>query len=100
MGCCFCNNFGCFDLMLRKALRSVFFLNILVCNTRIYNLISVPKITRLLLGDAIILSKTVLHNGSKIEKRKYGKIENNKIILKILSFIRIHCLKQQSCNLR
>ena len=43
-------------------------------NVWIYNLISVPQITRLLLGDAIILSQTDLHNGSKKEKKKYGKI--------------------------
>ena len=63
-------------------------------NTRIYNLISVPQITRLLLGDAIISSKTDPHNGSKKEKRSYGKIENNKTMLKILPFIRILYLKQ------
>ena len=39
-------------------------------NARIYNVISVPQITRLLLGDAIISSKTDPHNGSKKEKRK------------------------------
>ena len=69
-------------------------------NTRIYNLISVPQITRILLGDAIISSKTDLRNGSKKEKRSYGKIKNNKTILKILLFIRIPYLKQQSSILR
>ena len=54
------------------------------CNdtSRIYNLISVPQITRLLSGDAIVSSKTDLHNGSKKEKRSYGKIKN-KTMLKI-----------------
>ena len=69
-----------------------------IINPRIYNLVSVPQITRLLLGDAIISSKTDPHSGSKIEKRKYGKIENNKSMIKILLFIRI--LKQQSSILR
>ena len=63
-------------------------------NKRIYNLISVLQITRLLLGDAVISSKTDPHNGSKKEKRSYGKIENNKTMLKILPFIRILYLKQ------
>ena len=69
-------------------------------NTRIYNLISVPQITRILLGHAIISSKTDLRNGGKKEKRSYGKIKNNKTILKILLFIRIPYLKQQSSILR
>ena len=43
-------------------------------NTRIYNLISVPQMTWLLLGDAIISSKADPHNDSKKEKRSYGKI--------------------------
>ena len=50
-------------------------------NTRICNLISVPKIMRLLLGDAIILSKTDANSKNrdcKKEKRSYGKIKNNK----------------------
>ena len=64
-------------------------------NTRTYNLICVPQITRLLLGDAIISSKTDPHNGSKKEKRSYCKI-NTKIMLKILPFIRIFHLIQQS----
>ena len=58
-------------------------------NTRIYYLISVPQITRLLLEEVIILSKTDPHNGGKIEKRKYGKIKSNKTIITILSLIRI-----------
>ena len=58
-------------------------------NTRIYNLISVPQITRLLLGDAIISSKTVLRSGSKKEKRSYSKVRNNTIMSTILPFIRI-----------
>ena len=61
-------------------------------NTRVYNLISVSQITRLLLGDAIISSKTDPLNGIKKEK----KVRNDKVILKILSFIPILYLKQQS----
>ena len=57
---------------------------------------SVPQITRLLLGDAMISSKTDLHNGSKKEKKSYGKVKNNKTMLKILTFIRILYFKQQS----
>ena len=67
-----------------------------VNNTWIYNLISVPQISPLLLGDAIILSKTNPHNGSKKQKRSYGETKNNKSMLKILGFIRILYLKQQS----
>ena len=70
------------------------------CNTRIYNLISVPQITQLLLGDAIISSKTDPHNGSKKEKGSYGEVKNNNTMLKILPFIRILYLKQQSSILR
>ena len=62
-------------------------------------LISVPQITQLLIGDSIISSKTDLHNGSKKEKRKYGKIKN-KTMLKLLLFIRILYVKQQSSTLR
>ena len=69
-------------------------------NTRIYNLISVPQITQLLLGDAINPSKTDPHNGSKKERRSYGKIESNKTMLKILPFIQILCLKQQNSILQ
>ena len=47
-------------------------------NTQIYNVISVLQITRLLLGDATILSKTDPHNCSKDEKRSYGQVKNNK----------------------
>ena len=65
-------------------------------NTRIYNLICVPQIARLLLGDAIISSIADPHNGSKKEKRNYGKTKNDKTMLKILPFIRILYLKQQS----
>ena len=71
--------------------KSNFLSTIKTTNTRIYNLISVPQI---LLGDAIISSKTDPHNSSKKEKRSYGKIENNKTMLKILPFIRILYLKQ------
>ena len=58
-------------------------------NTRIYNLISVPQITQLLLGDAIISSRTDLRSSSKKEKRGYGKVRNNTTVSRILSFIRI-----------
>ena len=68
--------------------------NTVVRNTRIYNVISVPQITWLFLGDAIISSKTDPHNNSKKEKRSCGKTKNNKSILTILPFIRILYLKQ------
>ena len=64
--------------------------------TLIYNLISVSQITGVFLGEAIISSETDPHNGSKKEKRSYGKIKNNKTMIKILPFIRIFYLKQQS----
>ena len=67
-------------------------------NTRIYNLISITQITRFLLGEAIISSKTDPHNGSKKEKRNYGKVKNNKTLLKTLPFIRIRYLKQESSS--
>ena len=44
-------------------------------NTRVYDLISVPQITRLLLGDAIISSKTDPHNSSKKEMRAVVKVK-------------------------
>ena len=56
-------------------------------NTRVYNLISVPHITRLLLGDAIISSETDLRTGSKKEKRSYGNVRKNKAMSRILSFV-------------
>ena len=65
-------------------------------NTRVYNLISVPQITQLLLEDAIISSKTEPANGRKNENRSYGEVRNNKTRLKILSLIGILYLKQQS----
>ena len=71
-----------------------------VKNTRVYNIISVPQITLLLLGDTKISSKTEPRNRSKKEKRSYGKVRNNKALLKILPFIQIFCLKQQSNILR
>ena len=64
--------------------------------TRVYNPVSVPQITRLLLGDATVLIKTDPRSGSKKEKRSYGKVRNNKTMLTILSFIQILYLKQQS----
>ena len=67
-------------------------------NTRIYNLISITQITRFLLGEAIISSKTDPHNGSKKEKRNYGKVKNNNTLLKTLPFIRIRYLKQESSS--
>ena len=66
----------------------------MVCNTRVYNLISVPQITWLLLRDATVSSKTDPRSGSGKKKRSYGKVKN-KSMLNILSFIRIICLKQQ-----
>ena len=39
-------------------------------NIRVYNLIPVSQITRLLLEDEIISSKIESHNGSKKENRK------------------------------
>ena len=45
--------------------------------TWICNLISVPQITRFLLGQAIISSKINPHDGSKKKKRSYGKIKSN-----------------------
>ena len=69
-------------------------------NTQIYNLISVPQITRLLLGDTITSSKTNPHNGSKKQKRSYGKIKNNKTMLKILQFTQILYHKQQNSILQ
>ena len=69
-------------------------------NTGIYSFISVPQITRFLLGDVIISSKTEPHNVSKKEKRSYGKSKTNKTTLKILSFIQILYLKQESSILR
>ena len=48
----------------------------------------------------MISSKTDQQHGSKIDKRKYGKIKNNKSMLKILPFIRILYLKQQSSILQ
>ena len=38
-------------------------------NTRVYNLISVPQVVRLLLGDVIISSETDPRNRSKKEKK-------------------------------
>ena len=59
-------------------------------------MIFVPQITQLLLGDAIISSKTDLRSGSKKEKRSYSKFRNNRAMSTTLSFFRILCLKQQS----
>ena len=53
-------------------------------NTRFYNLISAPQITRLLLEDAIISSKTEPPNGSKNENRNYGEVRNNKAMLNLV----------------
>ena len=41
----------------------------------------------LVLGEAIISSKTDLHNGRKKEKRNYGEVKNNKAMFKMLLFI-------------
>ena len=64
--------------------------------TLIYNLLSVSQITQFFLGEAIISSETDPHNGSRKEKRSYGKIKNNKTMIKILPFVRTFYLKQQS----
>ena len=69
-------------------------------NTQDQNLISVLQVTRLLLGDAVISSKTDRRNGSKKEKISYSKIRSNRTMSKILLFIRILYLKQQSNILR
>ena len=39
--------------------------------------------TRFLLKDTIISSKTDPHDGSRKEKTSYGKVKNNKTTLKI-----------------
>ena len=36
-----------------------------------------------------------MRNGSKKEKRSYGRVRNDKTMLKVLSFIQILYLKQQ-----
>ena len=64
-------------------------------NTRIYNQSHFCS-ANLLLEDALISSKSDLHNGRKKEKRNYGKVKNNKTMFKILLFIRILYLKKQS----
>ena len=67
---------------------------------QIYNLIPILQIAQVLLGDAIISSRADSHNDSKMEKTKYGKIKNNKTMLKILPFIGILYLKQRGSILR
>ena len=69
-------------------------------NTRVYNFVSVPQITRPLLEDVTISSKTEPPNGSKNENRSYGEARNNNVMLKILPLIRILYLQQQSHILR
>ena len=56
-------------------------------NKRIHSLSPVPQITRFLLVDAIISSKTNTDSGSKKQKRSNSKVKNNKTISGILSFI-------------
>ena len=63
------------------------------------SLISVPQSAWLLSGDAIISDKTDPRNGSIKEKRSYGKIKS-KTMLKVVPFIRVLDLKQQSSILR
>ena len=63
-------------------------------NTRIYTLISVPQITRFLLEDAIILSKTNPCSGSAKQKRSNGEV--NEAVLATFSFISKLYLKQQA----
>ena len=43
-------------------------------NTRVYNLISVPQMTRFLLGDAIMVARR--------RREANGKVRNNKTMLK------------------
>ena len=62
-------------------------------------LISVPQSAWLLSGGAIISNKTDPRNGSIKEKRSYGKIKD-KTMLKVVPFIRVLDLKQQSSILR
>ena len=51
------------------------------------HVVFVPQITRFLLGDAIISSKTDPHNDSKKEKKKYGKIKN---ILNNIKYLKLY----------
>ena len=62
---------------------------------QIYNLIPILQIAQVLLGDAIISSRTDSHNDSKMEKTKYGKIKNKSCHL--LEFFIL--TKQYSMNL-
>ena len=57
-------------------------------NTSIYNLISVPQITRFFLADAIILSKTGVVE-AKSRRKAIVEVKNDKTILTILSFVRV-----------
>ena len=63
--------------------------------TQIYNLISVPQITRFSLGVAIISSKTRVVQG-RSRRQKIEKVQNNKITWTLLLFIRVLYLKQQN----
>ena len=50
-------------------------------------IISVPQITLLSKGGAIISSKTDLHSGNNKEKRSYGKVRNKKAMSIILPLV-------------
>ena len=66
----------------------------LIINAQIYNLISVPEITRFLLEDAIISSKTNPCSGSTKQKRSNGFVRNNKTMPGISLFVWTLYLKQ------
>ena len=68
----------------------------LIINAQIYNLISVPEITRFLLEDAIISSKTNPCSGSTKQKRSNGFVRNNKTMPGIFLFVWTLYLKQWS----
>ena len=55
-----------------------------------------PTIRMVLLGEGLISSKTDPHNGSKIQKRNFDEVKNNKTMLKMLPFIRIFYPKHQN----
>ena len=58
---------GCINIYIIRRSQN---LEILVFNTRIYNLISIPQITRFLLEDLIISRKTGRCSGSAKPKRR------------------------------
>ena len=64
-------------------------------NTRVYNVIFVPQITWLLIGDKIISSKIELRSGNQKEKRSYGKVRNNKTLLTTCHLSEFFILKKK-----